>query len=86
MHEINLYKLNLKKGENVLGFTNIIYCDNKNKTLPIGMDFSNKVMLDLTKLDKKLKKVGKFHVAKFENESDDFSKIIVKDVFVYEEK
>ena len=76
----------LKKGENVLGFTNIIYCDNKNKTLPIGMDFSNKVMLDLTKLDKKLKKVGKFHVAKFENESDDFSKIIVKDVFVYEEK
>ena len=85
-NEINLYKLNLKKGENVLGFTNIIYCNNKNKTLPIGMDFSNKVMLDLTKLDKKLKKVGKFHVAKFENESDDFSKIIVKDVFVYEEK
>ena len=85
-NEINLYKLNLKKGENVLGFTNIIYCNNKNKTLPIGMDFSNKVMLDLTKLDKKLKKVGKFHVAKFENESDDFSKIIVKDVLVYEEK
>ena len=85
-NDINLYKLNLKKGENVLGFTNIVYCNNKNKTLPIGMDFSNKVMLDLTKLDKKLKKVGKFHVAKFENESDDFSKIIVKDVFVYEEK
>ena len=85
-NEINLYKLNLKKGENVLGFTNIIYCNNKNKTLPIGMDFSTKVMLDLTKLDKKLKKIGKFHVAKFENESDDFSKIIVKDVLVYEEK
>ena len=85
-NDINLYKLNLKKGENVLGFTNIIYCNNKNKTLPIGMDFSNKVMLDLTKLDKKLKKVGNFHVAKFENESDDFSKIIVKDVLVYEEK
>ena len=84
--EINLYKINLKKGDSVIGFTNIIYCNNKNKTLPVGMDFSNKVMIELTKFEKKFKKSNTFHIAKFEDENNDFSKLIIKDVIVYEEK
>ena len=84
--EINLYKINLKKGDSVIGFTNIIYCNNKNKTLPVGMDFSNKVMIELTKFEKKFKKSDTFHIAKFEDENNDFSKLIIKDVIVYEEK
>ena len=52
--EINLYKINLKS-DSVIGFTNIIYCNNKNKTLPVGMDFSNKVMIELTKFERSLK-------------------------------
>ena len=45
--EINLYKLNIKQGTNLIAFTNIIYFNNRNKTLPIGMNYSSKVLLDL---------------------------------------
>ena len=51
---INLYRLNVKQGTNLIAFTNIIVYSNKNQTLPIGMDYSSKVLLDLRKA--KLKK------------------------------
>ncbi len=83
--KINLYKVNLKRGENIIGFTNIIYYENKNKTLPLGMDFSTKAIIDLSKLNRTMKKTKKFHIARFKDEKDDFSNIITKDVIVYEE-
>ena len=52
--EINLYKLNIKQGTNLIAFTNIIFFNNRNQTLPAGMDYSSQVLLDLR--DKKLKK------------------------------
>ena len=52
--EINLYKLNVKQGANLIAFTNIIFFNNRNQTLPIGMDYSSKVLLDLR--EAKLKK------------------------------
>lgn len=45
--EINLYKLNVKQGTNLIAFTNIIFFNNRNQTLPVGMDYSSKVLLDL---------------------------------------
>lgn len=83
--KINLYKVNLKRGENIIGFTNIIYYENKNKTLPLGMDFSTKAIIDLSKLNRTMKKTKTFHIARFKDEKDDFSNIITKDVIVYEE-
>ena len=47
--EINLYKLNIKQGTNLIAFSNIIVFNNRNQTLPIGMDYSGKVLLDLRK-------------------------------------
>lgn len=44
---INLYKINVKQGTNGVAFSNIIAFSNKNQTLPIGMDYSDKVLLDL---------------------------------------
>ena len=35
INSINLYKLNLKENSNILGFTNIVYFENSNQTLPI---------------------------------------------------
>ena len=52
--EINLYKLNVKQGTNLIAFTNIILFNNRNQTLPEGMDYSSKILLDLK--DVKLKK------------------------------
>lgn len=45
--EINLYKLNVKQGTNLIAFTNIIYFNNRNQTLPVGMNYGCKVLLDL---------------------------------------
>lgn len=82
--EINLYKINIKEGTNGVGFTNIIFYDNKNKTLPIGMDLSTKIMLDISRMHLNLINKNSFKVAQFENEKDDFSKIDIKDVNVFE--
>ncbi len=83
--EVNLYRINLKQGDNILGFSNIIYYDNQNKTLPLGMDFSSKVMIDMSKLELNMRKAKKFNVASFEDENDDFSNIVIRSVVVYEE-
>lgn len=80
--KINLYKLEIEKGTNIVGFTNNVFYDNRNNTLPIGMDLSTKVMLNnIEKTDLKLSKI--FKVAYFE-EKDELSKIKVKTINVYE--
>ena len=81
---INLYKINLKKGENIIGFTNCIFYDNQNKTLPVGMDLSTKVMVDISEIDLNIKKSKTFSIASLENEDDAFSEVVVKKVTVYE--
>lgn len=45
--EVNLYKLNLKDKSHILSFTNIIFFTNRNKTLPLGMDYSTEVLVNL---------------------------------------
>ena len=82
--EINLYKINVKQGTKGLGFTNIIFYNNQNKTLPIGMDLSTKMIFDISKLNLKLKEKTTFKMADFENPEDDFSDFIVKNINVYE--
>lgn len=83
-NKINFYKINLKQGINILAYTNIIFYDNQNKTLPIGMDLSTKVLLDLSKLELNLVNKFTFRVAKLENEENDFSSINIKTVNVFE--
>ena len=82
--EINLYKVNVKQGTKGLGFTNIIFYNNQNKTLPVGMDLSTKMIFDISKLNLKLKEKTTFKMADFENPEDDFSDFIVKNINVYE--
>ena len=83
-NKINLYKINVKEGTNGVAFTNIIFYDNQNKTLPLGMDLSTKLILNTAKLHLNLLSKKTFKVAKLENEKDDFSEVLVKDVEVYE--
>lgn len=83
-NKINLYKINVKEGTNGVAFTNIIFYDNQNKTLPLGMDLSTKLILNTAKLHLNLLNKQMFKVAKLEDEKDDFSEVVVKDVEVYE--
>lgn len=83
-NSINLYKINLKEGTKGIGFTNIIFYDNQNKTLPVGMDLSTKLIVDTSKLHLNLLNKKSFNVVDFEDADDDFSDFIIKDVNVLE--
>ena len=84
LKSINLYKINLTGSINCVPYTNIIFYDNQNKTLPVGMDLSTKILLDLNKLDLSDKNTFEFNVVNFEDPSDEFSKININKVKVLE--
>ena len=83
-NKINFYKLNLKEGSNAISFTNCIFYDNQNKTLPVGQDLSTKMLVDISNLVLKLKNKNTFKIAELEDEKDEFSKVNVKTVTVFE--
>ena len=82
--KINFYKINLKQGANAISFTNCIFYDNQNKTLPIGQDLSTKILVDVSKLNMKLKGKSSFKMVDFEKEKDDFSPLTIKTIHVFE--
>ena len=82
--KINLYKLHIKEGTNGIGFTNIIFYDNQNKTLPVGMDLSTKMIVDTSKLHLKLLDKKSFNIGNFDDVDDDFSDFVVKNVTVFD--
>lgn len=49
--EKEIYKINLKPGTGLLALSNIIFFNNRNDTLPIGMDYTTNVFVDLRKAD-----------------------------------
>ena len=80
----NFYKIDLKEGSNAISYTNCIFYDNQNKTLPVGQDLSTKILVDISKLQLDLKNKTSFKMVEFENEKDDFSEINIKTVTVFE--
>lgn len=82
--KIKLIKINLKKDTPLLFYTNIMFYENLNKTLPCGNHASKKVLIDLEKikLDKKAEKsiyVNKY----FLNKDNIFTKV---DIIEYDMK
>lgn len=77
---IKLLRLDIKENMPVIFYSNIMYYDNLNETLPVGMDISNEVLIDLSKFDTKLISRKDFNISlpkdKFKNE--------VKTIQVYE--
>lgn len=84
VNSINLYKININGIINAIPFTNIIFYDNQNKTLPIGMDLSTKILIDLNKLELEEVNTNSFNIAYFENEKDEFSKVYIKHIKLIE--
>ena len=83
-NKINLYKIKLGKGSNVIAFSNCIYYDNQNKTLPVGMDLSTKMIIDTSKLHLRMLDQKSFNIMSFDNEQDDFSDFEIKKVTVFD--
>ena len=78
--KINLYRIKLKETSKAAVLTNIAYYDNTNKTLPVGMDISDKVVVDMSKLKLELKKQKLFRI----NQEIDDINVKTKIVCVYE--
>lgn len=77
---INLYTIHLKSTSPAIGLSNIIYYDNFNNTLPIGMDVSDEILLDISKLDLELKRQRLFRI----NIIDDEQEVKTKTICAYE--
>lgn len=78
--KINLYNIKVTEKTNGVALTNIIYYDNNNITLPIGMDVTDKVLLDLSKLKLEPKKQKLFRI----NQEIDSIEVRTKIICVYE--
>lgn len=83
-NKIYLYKIKLDAGTNILAFSNIIFYNNKNMTLPVGMNLSTNILTDLSNLKLKTKKQKSINKLQIKNERDDFSKITVREITVVE--
>lgn len=73
---INLYTIHLKSTSPAIGLSNIIYYDNFNKTLPIGMDIADEILLDISKLDLELKRQRLFRINIINDKQDVKTKTI----------
>jgi hypothetical protein len=81
---LNLIKLNYKEGLPLIYYTNSIFYDNTNQTLPLGMNVSSCVFLDCRKLEFTLVGKNKFRTNNYFTESNNLLVPKTKDVFVYE--
>lgn len=84
--KLYLYKIKLPKGTNFIALSNIIFYENKNMTLPVGMNLSYKILIDFSKLDFTREKEISVNKLQFEDEEDIFSEIIIKNIEIEELK
>lgn len=62
--EVNLYKIMLKENTNCIALTNIMYYNNNNQTLPLGMHISDGILINTEKLNLKLKNKDENYIIK----------------------
>lgn len=80
--KINLYNIRLNEDTKGIPLTNIAYYDNTNRTLPVGMNVSDKILVDMSKLKLELKKQRLFRINQEIDEIHAKTKIIC--VYEYE--
>lgn len=81
---VNLIKLNFKEDMPLLYYSNIIFYDNTNQTLPEGMDLSSNVLVDCKKFNFSLVNQTKFRTNNYFNEQNNLILPKSKDILVYE--
>lgn len=79
--KITLFKVNLPQDVPAIYYSNCIYYDNYNKTLPAGMNISDKVLVDCEKFEFILKQKTNFSILK---NRDMHINVLNIDVFEYD--
>ena len=64
--------------------SNIIFYDNANDTLPIGMNLSTKVLIDTDFFEFALRDRKEFKTNMYSNSNQDDAELAVKNITVYE--
>lgn len=78
--KIILCKINVKENTPAVFYTNIMFYDNFNKTLPVGMNLSSEVLIDVSKLNLKFINEKNFYI---NHKVDEFD-FTTKQIQVYE--
>ena len=78
--KIILCRINIKENTPALFYTNIMFYDNFNKTLPVGMNLSTEVLVDVNKIKLEYKGEETFYINHKEKEFD----FTTKEVKLYE--
>lgn len=82
--KVNLYKMNFDKNVKAVAFSNCVYYDNQNKTLPVGMDKDTRMLVKILDTDIILETKKVIRVGRLEDENDIASKLIIKTINVLE--
>ena len=83
-NNIYLYKIKLPKGTNFIAFSNIVFYNNKNMTLPVGMKESNRILIDTNEMKLNFAEAKEINVQYMRNRKDDFSDVVMKKIEVFE--
>lgn len=75
--KINLCKINIKENSPIVFYSNIIFYENFNKTLPLGMNLSTQILIDADKLNLSFEKENNFYINYKINEFEFGTKEIV---------
>ena len=71
---------------NLIYYTNIMYYDNENRTLPLGMNISDNVLLDMSMYTLKLKKQKVFRINQDIDQINNKTKIVCAYEYEVKEK
>ena len=82
--ELYLYRLNIEEGTNIIAFTNSVYYDNTNKTLPLGMNVEEKILIDNKKVNIEKSKNKKINLVCYKEKDNQFSDIYIKQINIEE--
>ena len=82
--EFNLYKINLQENMPLIYFTNIMFYDNFNQTLPLGMNVKSKVLIDADMLEFIPKDMITFNISDNFTENEILAKPTVKKIMLCE--
>ena len=74
--KINLYKIPIKEEMKAIYYSNIMYYDNYNNTLPNGMNISDEILFDMSRYNLELKRQKLFRINSDKNEFENEVKII----------
>ncbi len=85
-NEFYLYKINLKENTPIIAFTNITYFENTNKTLPLGMNVTDNILIDndLINLEKMSEDIIK--MVSYKDKNNPLSETGIKTINVIEYK